>query len=64
MADSGRTDEREAPWRGALTLVQSAAKSSSGELREALKALNATFPAQMVAATDPDYEQKLLDKIS
>jgi hypothetical protein len=50
--------------RGALTLAQSAAKSSSGEVREALKSLNATFPAQMVAATDPDYEQKLLDKIS
>uniref|UniRef100_A0A7S2CLM5 Armadillo repeat-containing protein 8 n=1 Tax=Haptolina brevifila TaxID=156173 RepID=A0A7S2CLM5_9EUKA len=50
--------------RGALTLAQDVAKSSSSDLREALKALNSTFPAQMVAATDPNYEQRLLEKIS
>jgi len=49
--------------RGALTLAQDVAKSSSSELREALKSLNSTFPAQMVSATDPDYEKRLLEKI-
>lgn len=50
--------------RGALTLAQEVKKSSSGELREALKQLNATYPAQMVAATDPTYEKRLIEKIS
>ena len=49
--------------RGALTLVQEG-KGGSGPLREALKQLNATYPAQMVAATDPNYESALLAKIS
>ena len=49
--------------RGALTIAQQAGKGG-GELRDALKALNATFPPQMVAATAPDYEERLLDKIS
>ena len=50
--------------RGALTLVQEAKASSSSELRDALKQLNATFPAQMVAATDPKYESSLVSMIS
>ena len=49
--------------RGALTLAQDAAKSSSSDLRDALKALNDTFPKQMVAATAPDYESRLLEQI-
>ena len=48
--------------RGALTVAQDAKKLSS-EVRDALKVLNATYPPQMVAATDPAYERKLLDKI-
>jgi hypothetical protein len=50
--------------RGALTLAQEAKASSVPELRDALKALNATYPAQMVAATDANYESNLLAKIS
>jgi len=49
--------------RGALTLCQDAKASASAELREALKALNATFPKQMIAATDPHYEKNLLAQI-
>ena len=48
--------------RGALTLAQEAKGSS--EVREALKQLNATFPPQMVAATDPNYEANLLEKVN
>lgn len=49
--------------RGALTLAQDVAKSSASDLREALKSLNATYPTQMVDATDPNYEKRLLEKI-
>ena len=49
--------------RGALSIAQEASKLSAPEVKDALKALNTTFPAQMVAATAPDYEQRLLDKI-
>jgi len=48
--------------RGALTLVQQA-KRCGKPMREALKAINKAFPDQMVAATDPDYEKKLLAKL-
>ena len=33
------------------------------EPKDSLKQLNSAFPPQMVAATDPEYERKLLDKI-
>lgn len=49
--------------RGALEYVQRAKHSPSSTLREALKQINATFPKQMVSATNPAYEQSLLDKI-
>jgi len=51
--------------RGALTVAQQAktSKAATPELQEALKSLNSTFPPQIVAATAPDYETKLLDKI-
>jgi len=49
--------------RGALSIAQQATKIASEELKNALKTLNSTFPNQMVAATAPDYETKLLDKI-
>ena len=47
----------------AVCRAQEANKSKVPELRDGLKNLNATFPAQMVAATDPKYEEKLLSKI-
>ena len=50
--------------RGALTLAQEAKTSSSAELREAIKSLNSTYPGQMVAATESNYESNLLMKIS
>mmetsp|Transcript_41540 Transcript_41540/g.109578 ORF Transcript_41540/g.109578 Transcript_41540/m.109578 type:complete len:451 (-) Transcript_41540:319-1671(-) len=50
--------------RGALTVAQQAGNiKGSQELKDALKQLNAVYPSQMVAATAPDYEKKLLDKI-
>jgi hypothetical protein len=49
--------------RGALTLCQQASKGSA-QLKEALKTLNTTYPPQMVAATDPNYENALIAKIS
>ena len=49
--------------RGALTLCQQASKGP-GQLKEALKTLNTTYPPQMVAATDPNYENALIAKIS
>ncbi|KAL1514803.1 hypothetical protein AB1Y20_003889 [Prymnesium parvum] len=50
--------------RGALAKAQQAKSFRSTEIKDALKQFNVTFPAQMVAATDPDYERKLLDKIA
>jgi len=50
--------------RGALTLAQETKAGATPELRDALKALNATYPSQMVAATDPNYETSLIAKIS
>ena len=50
--------------RGALTLAQEGKGSPDKSLQEALKALNATYPSQMVAATDPNYESSLLAKIN
>ena len=49
--------------RGALTLAQQAKHSRSADLKEGLKALNSTYPNQMVLATDNSYEKQLLDKI-
>ncbi|KOO25325.1 axoneme central apparatus [Chrysochromulina tobinii] len=51
--------------RGALSVAQQASKIKSPELLDALKTLNSPsiFPKQMVDATAPDYESKLLDKI-
>ena len=49
--------------RGALARAQAAKLYKQGEPREALKQFNGTFPQQMVAATDPNYEKKLLNKI-
>ena len=50
--------------RGALTLAQEANTSKDAALKDALKQLNATYPAQMVAATDPGYESSLIAKIN
>ena len=44
--------------------VQQARGYKKGEPRDALKQLNSGFPQQMVAATDSNYEQKLIDKLS
>ncbi len=48
--------------RGALAHVQ-AAQAGPPNLQDALKTLNNVFPNQMVQATDPNYEQKLLAMI-
>ena len=48
--------------RGALAHVQQAQRGTPA-LQAALKVLNGVFPNQMVQATDPKYETKLLDMI-
>jgi len=49
--------------RGALAKAQQARSYRPTEPKDSLKQLNSAFPPQMVAATDPEYERKLLDKI-
>ena len=49
------------PWQESETADEPIEETEA--TYEALKALNTTFPNQMVLATDPKYEKKLLDKI-
>jgi len=49
--------------RGALARAQKAKAYKQSDPRDSLTKLNSVFPQQMVHATDPNYESKLLDKI-